>query len=66
MAGESPSRPRRPRKAVLPPRKATPPGARDRSGRAWGGSGNGLRGAGTLFELAFTFAGTLLAGMAIG
>ena len=30
------------------------------------GSGRDARGIGTLFELAFTFAGTLLAGMAVG
>jgi len=29
-------------------------------------SGRDVRGVGTLFELAFTFAGTLLAGMAVG
>lgn len=50
MAGDGPSR---------RPRKVARPGEPD-------GSGGGLRGAGTLFELAFTFAGTLLAGMGIG
>ena len=45
-----------------PPRR--PAGGRDRDGPD--GGGGGIRGAGTLFELAFTFAGTLLAGMAIG
>ena len=50
MAGDAPSR---------RPRTDAGPGGRD-------GPGGGLRGAGTLFELAFTFAGTLLAGMGIG
>ncbi|MFS8641322.1 MAG: AtpZ/AtpI family protein, partial [Symbiobacteriaceae bacterium] len=47
--------------------KATRPGGGS-GGRGEGRSPDrdGLRGAGTLFELAFSFAGTMLAGMAIG
>lgn len=46
--------------------KARPGGRAGERGDHGGSGRGGMRGAGTLFELAFSFAGTMLAGMAVG